>query len=54
MTLKRTTKRGRPAYKAGDHGKAYSYQPGNRLSREVAKTQALAHGRASGKDGGRR
>ena len=46
MPLKRTTKNGRPAFKYGDSGKAYSYKPGDKTTRELAKKKALRQGRA--------
>jgi len=47
MPVKRTTKNGQPAYKWGDSGKAYKYQPGNPQSRETAKALAERQGRAA-------
>jgi hypothetical protein len=47
MPVKRTTKDGRPAYKWGDSGKAYTYTPGNAKSRRRARRKAERQGRAA-------
>lgn len=46
MPVKRTTKGGRPAYKYGPKGKAYTYKPGDKRSRSRAKHRAYLQGRA--------
>ncbi len=46
MPVKRTTKNGKPAYKWGDSGKAYTYTAGDKSSRTRAKNKALKQGRA--------
>ena len=46
MPVKRTTKGGQPAYKWGDSGKAYAYEPGNPQSRAAARGRAKRQGRA--------
>jgi hypothetical protein len=47
MPVKRTTKNGKPAYRWGDSGKAYTYTAGNKSSRERAKSKAREQGRAA-------
>lgn len=47
MPVKRTTKNGKPAYRWGDSGKAYTYTAGNKASREQAKAKARRQGRAA-------
>jgi len=47
MPVQRTTKDGKPAYKWGKSGKAYTYEPGNRESRERARRRAEEQGRAA-------
>lgn len=46
MPVRRTTKQGRPAYQWGNAGKKYAYTPGDKASRERAKTKARKQGRA--------
>lgn len=46
MPVKRTTKGGRPAFKWGTTGKAYTYTPGNKKSRQAARARAERQGRA--------
>lgn len=46
MPVRRTTKNGKPAYKYGTSGKAYSYQPGNPQSRGAAKGRAKKQAQA--------
>lgn len=46
MPIRRTTKGGKPAYRYGDSGKAYTYQPGNPKSRAAAKGRATRQARA--------
>lgn len=46
MPIKRTTKGGRPAFKFGDAGTAYPYEPGNKQSREKARRRAMRQGQA--------
>lgn len=46
MPVKRTTSGGRPAFKWGDSGRAYTYTPGDAVSRDRARSQAEAQGRA--------
>jgi len=41
MPLQRTTVNGKPAYKYGATGRAYSYKAGNAASREAAKKKAI-------------
>lgn len=45
MPLKQTTKDGKPAYKWGDSGKAYTYNPKDEKSRKRAKDKAISQGR---------
>ena len=47
MPVKRTTKDGKPAYRWGDSGKAYTYTPGDKSSRERAKRKAEKQGQAA-------
>lgn len=46
MPVRRTTKDGQPAYRWGNSGKAYKYQPGNPQSRGAAKGRAKRQGQA--------
>ena len=46
MPLIHTTHKGRPAYKWGSQGKAYTYRPGDPASRARAQRQALRQGSA--------
>lgn len=46
MPIKRTTVGGKPAYKYGDSGKAYTYTAGDERSRKAAKAKAAKQGRA--------
>jgi hypothetical protein len=41
MPIHRTTKNGKPALQYGTHGAKYTYTPGNKRSREVAKNKAI-------------
>ena len=47
MPVKRTTKDGKPAYKWGDSGKAYTYKAGDKEARERAKRKAQKQGKAA-------
>jgi hypothetical protein len=44
MPVHRTTKNGKPAYKWGKSGKAYTYTAGNEASRKRAKQKAIDQG----------
>ena len=46
MPLMRVRAGGKPAYRWGHHGKAYTYTSGNRRSREKAKKRAIEQGLA--------
>ena len=46
MPVIRTTKNGKPAYKYGKTGFAYTYTPGNKASKSRAKSLAKRQGRA--------
>lgn len=46
MSVQKTTKDEKPAYKFGKSGKAYTYKAGDKASRERAKARALKQGRA--------
>jgi hypothetical protein len=46
MPIKRVTENGKPAFRWGDSGKAYSYTPGDAASRLKAKKKAIAQGLA--------
>lgn len=56
MPLERVQHKGKPAYRWGKHGKAYTYTAGNKSSRERAKKKALKQGMAIeySKHGGKR
>lgn len=45
-TIKRTTKEGKPAYQ-WENGAKYTYEAGNKTSRERAKAKALKQQRAA-------
>lgn len=53
MPVQRSTKNGKPCYKWGQEGKCYTYTPGNKASRERAKSKAAAQGRAIKAQGGK-
>jgi len=40
MPIKECQKNGKPGYKYGDSGNCYTYEPGNKASREKAKDKA--------------
>jgi hypothetical protein len=46
MPIQRTTVKGKPAYKYGERGHAYTYTAGSEASREAAKKKAIAQGLA--------
>lgn len=46
MPIKRTTVNGKPAFKWGESGKAYPYDPNNATSRKKAKEKALSQGKS--------
>lgn len=46
MPVQRTTKDGKPAFKYGKEGKAYTYNPNDEDSRERAKAKAIKQGQA--------
>jgi len=46
MPVKQVVVSGKPAYRWGEHGKAYTYTPGNATSRERAKKKAINQGLA--------
>lgn len=46
MPVKRVTSGGKPAFRWGEHGKAYPYTPGNKASMDAAKKRAIAQGLA--------
>lgn len=47
MPVHKTTSNGKPAYQWGNHGKKYTYKPGDKASRERAKKKAIAQGQAA-------
>lgn len=46
MPVERTTVNGKPAYRWGKKGRAYTYTVGDAKSRTAAKNRALKQGRA--------
>lgn len=46
MPVRRTTKNGKPAYKYGASGKAYTYTPNDPRSRAAAKGRAKRQAQA--------
>jgi len=52
MPIKRCQRNGRPGFKWGDEGKCYTYEPGNKDSREAARQRALKQARAIRARGG--
>lgn len=46
MPVERVVKDGKPAYRWGEHGKAYTYVANNIQSRERARALAAKQGRA--------
>jgi hypothetical protein len=46
MPIQRVTKNGKPAYRYGDEGKAYTYSAGNVAGRKRAKRKAIQQGLA--------
>ena len=53
MPIIRTTSKGKPAFKFGKSGKAFTFTPGNAASRNRAKGKAAAQGRAIKAKGGK-
>ncbi len=49
MPVKRVVSEGKPAFRWGEHGKAYTYTAGNAASRERAKKKAIQQGLAVAK-----
>ena len=48
MPIKRVIVKGKPAYKWGDTGKAYTYTSGDEASRKRAKKRAIKQSIAAG------
>ena len=53
MPVRRTTKKGKPAFQFGKRGFKYTYTPGNKASRNRAKNLAKRQGRAIKSKGGK-
>ena len=53
MPIIRTTSKGKPAFKFGKSGKAFTFTAGNADSRDRARAKAVAQGRAIKAKGGK-
>lgn len=46
MPIQKCSRDGKPGFKWGEHGKCYTYTPGSKHEKELAKALALKQGRA--------